>query len=414
MAKQTLNIIKNWFKTGLKPTQAQFWDTWDSFWQKDEKIPTASVDGLNNILTGKASQEGVNSSLASIRDDITIRLEDKVGKVDGASLVPDTEIAKIHAAGSDDQDLSGFVVGPDIAANNVICVFDGATGKLIKLTNVAISENGELIIIGGEVTLLGKKALRLPTGIPTIDAGLSVRLLDGESIVQFGNNLSDYYTGAINQSKSGSMIRLDTRDAAPTPGGHAYSAFQIQVRPAGAAYTAYKVPVQISGGALEGALCIGVDGILWAYYGIKTARQIQSTLPDGGIPPMLVASKTLVPNLNADLLDGLHGVDYQLKLPDSHLVRILTFDVKLTAQNIADAYIVLQVDILVFVGYALLFVDGVKQRRHGDGGDYPADECDYGTFTSGGLLQIKWNAPYLLAGILEVGDVLSLQIGVHY
>ena len=57
MAVQTLNTIKNWFKTGLKPSEAQFWDTWDSFWHKQDTIPVASVTGLESILNSKASQE---------------------------------------------------------------------------------------------------------------------------------------------------------------------------------------------------------------------------------------------------------------------------------------------------------------------------------------------------------------------
>jgi len=63
MAKQTLNIIKNWFKTGLKPTQAQFWDTWDSFWHKDETIPTGSIENLDNRFNQKADQEAFQSHL---------------------------------------------------------------------------------------------------------------------------------------------------------------------------------------------------------------------------------------------------------------------------------------------------------------------------------------------------------------
>ncbi|WP_343530833.1 hypothetical protein [Pedobacter sp.] len=63
MAKQTLNIIKNWFKTGLKPTQAQFWDTWDSFWHKDETIPTSSIENLDARFNQKADQEAFQSHL---------------------------------------------------------------------------------------------------------------------------------------------------------------------------------------------------------------------------------------------------------------------------------------------------------------------------------------------------------------
>jgi hypothetical protein len=45
-----LNTIKNWFKTGLKPNQLQFWETWDSFWHKDEQIPIVKIDGIETII----------------------------------------------------------------------------------------------------------------------------------------------------------------------------------------------------------------------------------------------------------------------------------------------------------------------------------------------------------------------------
>jgi len=55
-----LNTIKNWFLTGLKPTQAQFWATWDSFWHKDEDIPQESIEGLQSALDAKADVEALN------------------------------------------------------------------------------------------------------------------------------------------------------------------------------------------------------------------------------------------------------------------------------------------------------------------------------------------------------------------
>lgn len=55
--KVSLATIKNWFKTGLKPTQSQFWDTWDSFWHKDDSIPTSSVAGLDAALSGLPTPE---------------------------------------------------------------------------------------------------------------------------------------------------------------------------------------------------------------------------------------------------------------------------------------------------------------------------------------------------------------------
>ena len=52
-----LNTIKNWFKTGLKPTQSQFWATWDSFWHKNETIPVNSVENLQESLDEKLDSE---------------------------------------------------------------------------------------------------------------------------------------------------------------------------------------------------------------------------------------------------------------------------------------------------------------------------------------------------------------------
>jgi len=64
MAKQTLNTIKNWFKTGLKPTQQQFWDTWDSFWHKDQVIPASSIENLDARFDEKADEEAFQSHLS--------------------------------------------------------------------------------------------------------------------------------------------------------------------------------------------------------------------------------------------------------------------------------------------------------------------------------------------------------------
>jgi hypothetical protein len=56
MAIKTLNTIKNWFRTGLKPTQTQFWDTWDSFRHKNEKVPIKDVEGIEELLNSKTNK----------------------------------------------------------------------------------------------------------------------------------------------------------------------------------------------------------------------------------------------------------------------------------------------------------------------------------------------------------------------
>lgn len=66
MAIVSLSIIKNWFKTGLKPTQAQFWATWDSFWHKDEQIPQSSIANLISVLNAKAEKIQFDAHLIDI------------------------------------------------------------------------------------------------------------------------------------------------------------------------------------------------------------------------------------------------------------------------------------------------------------------------------------------------------------
>jgi len=59
MSKQTLNTIKSWFNTGFKPLQQQFWDTFDSFWHKDEIIPAANIENLEIRFGEKADNDSL-------------------------------------------------------------------------------------------------------------------------------------------------------------------------------------------------------------------------------------------------------------------------------------------------------------------------------------------------------------------
>lgn len=51
-----INTILNWFKTGKKPTQSQFWASWLSFWHKEESIPQSSISNLTTVLNAKAEK----------------------------------------------------------------------------------------------------------------------------------------------------------------------------------------------------------------------------------------------------------------------------------------------------------------------------------------------------------------------
>ena len=51
------NILQNWFVTGAKPTQEQFWAWQKSYWHKSESIPTEKILGLSEVLANKADVE---------------------------------------------------------------------------------------------------------------------------------------------------------------------------------------------------------------------------------------------------------------------------------------------------------------------------------------------------------------------
>ncbi|TDX11209.1 hypothetical protein [Flavobacterium sp. S87F.05.LMB.W.Kidney.N] len=63
MAIQTLNTIKNWFKTSLKPSQQQFWDTWDSFRHKLDKVPVKDVDGIEELIEKSIPKTSISGDL---------------------------------------------------------------------------------------------------------------------------------------------------------------------------------------------------------------------------------------------------------------------------------------------------------------------------------------------------------------
>lgn len=72
MAIVSLNTIKNWYKTGLKPTQAQFWDVWDSFRHKSDKVPFNEIEGMDTLLLSKAD--------AAVVEDLVVRVKGLEGK----------------------------------------------------------------------------------------------------------------------------------------------------------------------------------------------------------------------------------------------------------------------------------------------------------------------------------------------
>lgn len=107
MAIRSITILKSWFKKGMYPTESQFGDWLDSFFHRDDKIPVASIDGLDNAINSKAEQsaidtlsqsvsaisnkaDGANITAASAREDAKQALTDAGAAQQSISSVKDT------------------------------------------------------------------------------------------------------------------------------------------------------------------------------------------------------------------------------------------------------------------------------------------------------------------------------------
>jgi len=196
-----LNIIKNWFKTGLKPTQSQFWAWLDSFWHKDEKIPVTSVDNLSDILNAKAEKNAFEYHLED-EDAHKEILETKVDKVLGKGLsandYTDAEKAKLAS-----------ITRANMAQTNT----DAPDYVLNKNRVIAINADSNLAVAWDDAEVFNENQeititlTNVPTGsacVFTSGIGASISFADGGFTIV---NLRDDLT--IKEKSSAILIRLE-------------------------------------------------------------------------------------------------------------------------------------------------------------------------------------------------------------
>ena len=70
MAIQERNILKKWLSKGCKPTAQQFADWVDSYWHKNDSIPSSNIGGLSELVASKAEQSALEALAKSV--DVTI------------------------------------------------------------------------------------------------------------------------------------------------------------------------------------------------------------------------------------------------------------------------------------------------------------------------------------------------------
>ena len=95
----TLAEIYDWFMTSKKPTQAQFWASWGSFWNKNESIPQSAVSGLTSVLNAKVENDQFNAHKGANDAHATLfqAKEDKTQKGAPNGYAPLDEFTKLAA-----------------------------------------------------------------------------------------------------------------------------------------------------------------------------------------------------------------------------------------------------------------------------------------------------------------------------
>ena len=140
------NTLRNWFLTNLKPTQAQFWALFDSYFHKDEKIPITAIDDIENILADKADAEVLAHHLTdeTAHTDLFLAKEDKTNKGVAGGYVPLNEFAKIAN--------EYLTIVNDLVTGGPTSLASAETVKMLK-TQIddltAVAANKEPAITGG-------------------------------------------------------------------------------------------------------------------------------------------------------------------------------------------------------------------------------------------------------------------------
>ena len=120
------NTIKNWFLTGLKPTQAQFRALFDSYWHKDETIPITAITDIEAILNAKADAEALINHVGDVAAHAALFLakEDKTNKGIANGYAPLDEFIKIAS--------QYLTIVDDLVTGGSNSLLSAEQGKILK------------------------------------------------------------------------------------------------------------------------------------------------------------------------------------------------------------------------------------------------------------------------------------------
>jgi hypothetical protein len=133
MATASREQIKNWFKSGMKPLESQFANWIDSFFHKNDSIPTSNINGLSDILdekydrqTGENLAEAVGEHeelLQGARGNLQVQIDAANGS---GGFIPPNDFGTSSPAQQQLTDYAmGYIFGEDAANHNASEIFNG-------------------------------------------------------------------------------------------------------------------------------------------------------------------------------------------------------------------------------------------------------------------------------------------------
>lgn len=185
-----LNTLKNWFKTGLKPSQEQFWAWMDSFWHKNDKIPQSQIEGLDKSLENKAETSSVEVKANADASELSAENVKKWKTLLGVGELP-SNLATID---------EGAVLGNVHTKEQVTRLLENS-GKNISNTDLIVPAGTvrELDLTGAKLQIKGleDKGNDASFNKKIITNGRDIAVKeDGDIILQVPNQLD--ITGSVN------------------------------------------------------------------------------------------------------------------------------------------------------------------------------------------------------------------------
>lgn len=181
----------------MKPTQAQFWDVWDSFWHKDEQIPQSKVENLSTDLQGKAEQAALQAHLADANAHPHGHV---ITDIQGLVLALDGKSDNGHTHDINDIDgLAGALEanGPttdewvDLETEQNITAIKNFLAGLTARGNVNFDlQNGQIAISTGDDGTASNNALTIAN---LVGGGFSVQKRGSTTIIAKGDSVTGYF-----------------------------------------------------------------------------------------------------------------------------------------------------------------------------------------------------------------------------